>query len=543
MKRITPFTGLGPDLRPFAGRRTGVWLLMLALMGGCTSTESDSARVEPNLPSDEPVGIAQATLPVADRIAWPTPEPVVPAQASEPLYTFAADDLPLRRALELFGEAYALNMVIDEEVVGTVNVDFKDLPFAYAMSALLDSKGYYFTRQENLIHVKSTETRTFTIDYIRLVRSGSGSSKAQVNSGVDSSSSSSGGGDAGGDNTAGAMTIEQVDKVDFWDEIETQLEEMVSETGRLVVNRLAGMVQITDQHRRVEEVARFIRQVNQSIYRQVDIEVKIVQVVLREDYALGIDWSRLVSDTSTGTNWDFNINNTVSSPAGGFAPLSNVVNLVFSDIDPDGSNNLTAVITALEEQGDVEVVSQPRIRTLNNQSALIKVGTDRTFFRREQLTDSTSAGSQVFSTDVPQVVTEGVVLAITPQISMDGWITMDVSPVVTRVSSVSEVKDDGGNVVSSAPNLDVSQASSLVRTKSGNTIVIGGLIQDITSDTDRGIIGLASVPGLGGLFKGQYQATERTELVMFVTPRLIAQPDVPDGSAVTQNALKMGGNR
>jgi MSHA type pilus biogenesis protein MshL len=519
--------------------RRGTWALMLVMLGGCTS-----AGLEEELsltPAATPPGHADVTLPGLDRIAWPEARPLMPVAASEPLYAFAADDLPLRRALELFGEAYGLNMVIDEEVTGTVNVDFKDLPFSQAMSALLDSKGYYFTRRENLIHVKSTETRVFTIDYIRLVRSGTGSSRAQVNSGVDGGSSSGGAAEGGAENMAGAMTIEQEDKVDFWDEVETQLEEMVSETGRLVVNRLAGMIQITDQHRRVEEVAGFVDQLNLSIYRQVDIEVKIVQVVLREDYALGIDWSRLVSETNVGSNWDFNINNTVTSPAGGFAPLSNVVNLVFSDVDADGSNNLTAVITALEEQGDVEVVSQPRIRTLNNQSALIKVGTDRTFFRREQLTDSTSAGSQVFSTDVPQVVTEGVVLAITPQISMDGWITMDVSPVVTRVSSVSEVKDGGGNVISSAPNLDVSQASSLVRTKSGNTIVIGGLIQDISSDTDRGIIGLASVPGIGGLFKGQYQATERTELVMFVTPRLIGQPDMPDRSAVTQNALKMGG--
>ena len=525
------------EKRWLPGRRDA--LLGLLLLGGCTGTAQETPeRVHPS--AAEAAAVRSAPLPVADRIAWPVPVPVVPARASEPLYTFAADDLPLVRALELFGEAYDLNMVIDEEVTGAVNVDFSDLPFAHAMAALLDSKGYFFTREGNLIHVKSTETRVFTIDYIRLVRSGSGSSRAQVNSGVDSGGSTGGSVDSGSDNTAGAMTIEQVDKVDFWEEIEAQLEEMVSETGRLVVNRLAGMVQITDQHRRVNEVARFIDQVNRAIYRQVDIEVKIVQVVLREDYALGIDWSRLVSETNTGSNWDFNINNTVTSPAGGFAPLSNVVNLVFSDVDADGTNNLTAVITALEEQGDVEVVSQPRIRTLNNQSALIKVGTDRTFFRREQLTDSTSAGSQVFSTDVPQVVTEGVVLAITPQISMDGWITMDVSPVVTRVSSVSEVRDDGGNVVSSAPNLDVSQASSLVRTRSGSTIVIGGLIQDISSDTDRGIIGLAGVPGIGGLFKGQYQATERTELVMFVTPRLIGHPDRPDTSAVTQRALHKG---
>ena len=492
--------------------RVSVLGSLLLLLLGCSNIAPDDP--DPVRIPAEPRAPAQAQLPVSDRIAWPQTSPVVPAEAREPLYTFAADDLPLQRALELFGEAYDLNLVVDEEISGAVNVDFTDLPFAEAMSALLDSRGYYFDRRGNLIHVKSTETRTFTVDYIRLVRSGSGSSTAQVNSGVDSggsgSGSSSSGSGSGSDNTAGAMTIEQVDKVDFWDEIEAQLAEIVSESGRLVVNRLAGMIQITDQHRRVDEVARFVAQLNRSIYRQVDIDVKIVQVVLREDYALGIDWSRLVSETNTGANWDFNINNTVTSPAGGFAPLSNVVNLVFSDIGSDGSNNLTAVITALEEQGDVEVVSQPRIRTLNNQSALIKVGTDRTFFRREQLTDSTSAGSQVFSTDVPQVVTEGVVLAITPQISLDGWITMDVSPVVTRVSSVSEVRDDTGNVVSSAPNLDVSQSSSLVRTKSGNTIVIGGLIQDISSDTDRGILGLASLPGVGGLFKGQYKATERT---------------------------------
>lgn len=525
------------------GKR-GLTVLMCGLLAACANPElasTDDASVVA-LSSESHERVQPVRLPLSDRLAWPLTAPVVPAKASEALYTFAADDLPLNRALELFSAAYDLNIVIDEEVGGSVNVDFNNLPFAQAMSALLDSKGYYFTRESNLIHVKSTETRVFTIDYIRLVRSGSGSSKAQVNSGVDGGSGGSGDSGGGGSNTtAGAMTIEQVDKVDFWDELETQLAGLVSESGRLVVNRLAGMVQITDQHRRVAEISRFVDQLNQSIYRQVDIEVKIVEVALREDYALGIDWSRLVSETNPGSNWDFDINNSVSNPAGGFAPLSNVVNLVFSDISSDGANNLTAVITALEEQGDVEVVSQPRIRTLNNQSALIKVGTDRTFFRREQLTDSTSAGSQVFSTDVPQVVTEGVVLAITPQISMDGWITMDVSPVVTRVSSVTEVTDDRGVTVSSAPNLDVSQSSSLVRTKSGNTIVIGGLIQDLSSETDRGILGLASLPGVGGLFKGQYKAKQRRELVMFVTPFLIGEPDVPDSSKLTQKGLKMGG--
>ena len=125
---------------------------------------------------------------------------------------------------------------------------------------------------------------------------------------------------------------------------------------------------------------------------------------------------------------------------------------------------------------------------------------------------------------MPQVVTEGVVLAITPQISVNGLIIMDISPIVTRVSSVSEVVDDKGVVQSSAPNLDISQTTSLVRARSGETIIIGGLIQTLNSDTERGVPGLQSLPGLGYLFKGNYQTSVRRELIMFVTPRLV-DPD------------------
>ncbi|MEM7278587.1 MAG: hypothetical protein AAF385_10710, partial [Pseudomonadota bacterium] len=216
-----------------------------------------------------------------------------------------------------------------------------------------------------------------------------------------------------------------------------------------------------------------------------------------------------------------NFSTLVLSPAGGRPALPPAADLSFSNID-GGLNKITAVIKALEEQGDVDIVSQPHIRTLNNQSALIKVGTDRTFFRKEQITDATTAGSQTFSTDVPQVVTEGIVLSITPQISEDGWITLDVSPVVTRVSSVSEVVDDNGNVQSTAPNLDISQASSLVRARSGETIVIGGLIQTQLSDTVRRVPGLGHIPGIGRLFSSTYKSEAKKELIMLMTPRLVA---------------------
>ncbi|MFK8015207.1 MAG: type II secretion system protein GspD, partial [Gammaproteobacteria bacterium] len=270
-----------------------------------------------------------------------------------------------------------------------------------------------------------------------------------------------------------------------------------------------------------QEVASFIEQLNEAIYRQVDIEVKIVEVELNDDASLGVDWSRFVQN-GDGEFIDGSFSTLVLNPAGGLTALPAAATLSYSNIE-NGLNQISAVLTALKEQGEVRIVSQPHIRTLNNQSALIKVGTDRTFFRKEQLTDATNAGSQTFTTDVPQVVTEGIVLSITPQISGNGWITMDVSPVVTRVSSVSEVVDDNGNVQSTAPNLDISQASSLVRARDGHTIVIGGLIQNQQIETRRGVPGLSGMPFLGKLFSSNYTAESRKELIMLLTPRLIAQ--------------------
>ena len=225
----------------------------------------------------------------------------------------------------------------------------------------------------------------------------------------------------------------------------------------------------------------------------------------------------------SGTTVDFGIEGSVTSPAGGVTPLGNVLTIEGNDFKRNGDLRLGAVIDALEQQGEVEVVSQPHVRTLNNQTALIKVGTDRTFFRREQSTDSTSAGSLTTATDIPQVVTEGVVLSITPQIGERGWVMMDVSPVVTRVSSVSVVEGPGGVIQSSAPNLDVAQVSSLIRARSGDTVVIGGLIQTQDSTTKRGIPGLTRMGAVGrALGGGVYKQTVRKELIMVLTPTVIA---------------------
>ncbi|PCI09359.1 MAG: hypothetical protein COB77_00120 [Gammaproteobacteria bacterium] len=453
-------------------------------------------------------------MPLFNRLSWPQQQDELPVQTSEKLYSFVAKEMSIRRAIKLFAQSYNLNILINNDVKGEINISFHDLPFNQAMTAILSSLGYYWEHDKGLITVKLWETRQFTINYIRLSRSGSGSSQAQVSSG--------GGDDSGGsDSQAGTISIEQENNVKFWDEIELQLKQLVSAKGRLVINRMSGTIQLSDLHARVEEMATYITEINNAIHRQVDIEVKIIEVLLNDDFSLGVDWSRMVNQGQAGKEIDFTISSIISSPIGTGAALPGVLSLTASNTGANGGNNLTALITALEEQGEVQIVSQPHIRTLNNQSAFIKVGTDRTFFRREQNTDNTTAGSNTTSTDVPQVVTEGIVLSITPQISKDGWVMMDISPVVTRVSSVVEVRDANGLVQSSAPNLDIRQTSSLIRAFNGETVIIGGLIQTIEANTNRGVPGLNDIPIAGHLFNAQYNTVRKKELIIFLTPRIV----------------------
>ena len=265
----------------------------------------------------------------------------------------------------------------------------------------------------------------------------------------------------------------------------------------------------------------------------VDTGATNVALSTAEATRLGIDWQRAMSQFHSGKQIDFNTSSIVKQPAGGVTPAANVFSLGLLDVATSGAIRLSAVIDALKQQGDVRVVSQPHIRTLNNQAGMIKVGTDRTFFRREQVTDTSAAGATTASSDVPQVVTEGIVLGLTPQISNDGMIMIDVYPVITRVSSVTQVVGDNGQVQSTAPNLDIRQSTSLVRAQSGETVVIGGLISDTNSDTTRGVPGLSDIPVAGNLFKGRYNQHSKQELVIFMTPKLVG-PNLSRGTPLAQ---------
>ena len=413
------------------------------------------------------------------------------------LYSFRARAMSLVDALALFGEANKLNIVPGPDIEGEITVNFHELPLEQAMSTLLDAHGYYWVRNQKVINVRRLETRAFNVDYIRLIRGGTGQNKAQITSGT-------GAGGAGQD--TGEITVNQQVEIKFWEELQQQITSMLSDEGRLVMNRLSGTIQITDRHQRVQNIAKFLAKVRRSLYRQVEIEARIYEVNLNDNYNLGIDWTKI---NFSGMAGSIAFSNIITTPFGGFIAKPETAKISLHDGDFNG------VLKALREQGELRVVSQPRVLTLNNQPALIKVATDQSFFTQTVVQGTAGTGNIV--TEQARSVTVALVLSVTPQISDDGWIMLDVTPIISRLREIRESPQK----TATAPVIDVKQSSGLVRLRDGEMVMIGGLIQDEVSETERKVPFLGDIPWVGRLFKGTYTVKSKNELVIFLSPKIV----------------------
>ena len=478
------------------------WLASLAacILGGCAVSSGPDIRP----PSLEAPGSAYKAINAKlaqDRLALDAEDVRLPPEAraavvgsgqgqdqelsdAQPrLYSFRARQLNIRDALGVFARANGLSLISDPDLTGVVTVDFTNVPLNRAFEVLLSSLGYAWEQKAGVIRVKSSITRAFELDYIRSSRSGAVSSGGA-------------GGGAGVD-----------PGVAFWSEIEAQIKAQLSPRGRVIINRLTGTVLVTDSPPNVADIESFIALVKEGMHRQVDIEVRIVEVTLNEDFALGLDWTLL----NLG-----GIGAALSTIVGAPGAVSSKP-LTFSATY--SASRYNAVIQALKQQGDVRMVSQPRVRILNNQTAFVKVGTTETFYTRTNLR-TTQQGVGVIDTisDQANAANIGVTLTVTPQISSDGWTMLNVAPIIT--SLVGTTVSPSGQ--STAPVLEVKEASTLVRARSGELIVLGGLIEEQGSKTSRAVPVIGEVALPFNPFRGDYTASRRKELVIFMMPTVIS---------------------
>jgi len=446
--------------------------------------------------------------------------------ADEPTYSFTAKGLPVADALSLFARLNQLNIVPDPEVTGSVTVDFRGLTLDKAMEAILESLGAYAEADGGLIRVRGMETKIFTVDYLRLKRSGKTTLETDLSSGNNTTAGGGGGGGGGGGSgSSGTVSIDSEGNVDVWEKMEEQVKTLLSEQGKVSVNSLAGTILVTDRKRNLDRVGNYLSILSMRINRQVDLDVRVLDVEFLDDREFAIDWNQVTKRvgntalTATALLTPGGIPTTVFPGLTG----ANIPNLSISNTTID------VIIKAIEDQAKVRIASQPRVRTLNHQTSIIKVVREDPFFTSQSnVLQSTSGNAQGNNVQVNSVET-GTVLSITPQISDDEKITLEILPSVTTLagtdSFVQQVPTTNNTTVATtnatAPRLRSKQASTVVRVNDRDTVVMGGFIEDQLNQVRKKVPILGDIPLLGTLFTGMVDAKARREMVFLVSPAIV----------------------
>ena len=442
-------------------------------------------------------------------------------------------------------EGTPYNMVLDPAVDGAISLTLKNVTIDEVMQAVRAVYGYEFEETSYGYHVRPSglQTRIYQLDYLNVQRTGS--SQTLVSSGQISSGGSSGSSDSsssssivGSGSGISGSEISTSSETDFWSELQDILGTIIgSGEGRSVaISANAGIVIVTAMPAEQRAVANYIREAQLSLHRQVILEAKILEVRLSERFQSGIDWAMLL-DSSMNP-----IIRAIQTGGGSIleaAAASEIAdNLGFLDelalnVAPAGAglirptplfggvfaasvefDQFTALIELLERQGNVRTLSSPRVSTLNNQKAIIKIGRDEFFVT--DVSSTTVTGTT--TTTTPEVTLtpffSGIALDVTPQISKSGDIILHIHPTISEVRDDLKIVTVGGVDQSLPTALSlVRESDSVVRTKSGQVIVIGGLMQEV-SDKDRAAVPwLGRIPILGYLFRQQLDKVEKTELV------------------------------
>lgn len=447
-----------------------------------------------------------------------------PSPLDQPIGSLRFEKTPLPAALRALGRTGQTMIQAESGITGEVTVDFAGGTIGGALTALTEPAGLFFEATASGIVVRQRKTVLYAIDYPQLTRSGSGSASITLGgatgggggsfNGIQNAAQHQSIGNGNTVSDATQVSISQENPNTFWTTLEAELRTMLKEGDSLVLNRFSGVAQIAAPVRRHEFIRAFIELVNRRITQQVEIEARLVEVTLRDEQKLGVDWD-LAASTLDGLRVQARSPLDVAGVGGTLLGASSFAATL-------GFGRASAVIQALKQQGEVKTVAQPRLRALNNQTAFIKVGEDRPFFRLQQTTTlqqpgATTAFNQTQENFSVSTITIGTILAVTPQIDGDRMITLDVLPAITRLQAI-VTSPDGRQT---APVTEVKQASTIVRLRDGETAIIGGLISEETGETERRIPVLGRLPVLGTAFRSKANLRARTELVIFLTPRIV----------------------
>jgi MSHA biogenesis protein MshL len=296
----------------------------------------------------------------------------------------------------------------------------------------------------------------------------------------------------------------------------------------VIANAETGVISIRATSKQHEKVQDFIDKVMGSAKKQVLIEATIVEVQLNDGYKAGIDWSRLGTLGSAGFVFSQVLGPQIATgvAANGITRGANSPGIVAGYVN--GNRGILSSIQLLQQFGNTKVLSSPKLMVLNNQTAVLKVVNNLVYFTVQAQQSQGSVGGGVLSTvtTTPNTVPVGMVMSVTPQVNDTGNVNINVRPTVSRVVSFKRDPNPNLTVESLVPEIQVREMESMLQVSSGNTAVLGGLMQDEIQRNSDNVPGLSKIPGLGKLFTGRDDSNKKTELVIFLRPTVISNPSL-----------------
>ena len=476
--------------------------------------------------------------PVTQAPFLPPPRPT-PRQE---VYTVVVNEVSVKELLFAIARDAKLNVDIHPKITGKVTLNAIKQTMPQILNRIADQVDLrYEVNGSNLIISPDTPYfHTYKIDYLNMARkSNSEVSVATQIATAGGTVGKGGGGSSGSSGNKSKTEVNNTSENDFWKTLVLNINGILgiksisdksdaAEEGAIIVSPLSGIISVKATSRQHEQIQAFLDKVLVNAQRQVLIEATIVEVELNDRFQSGVDWQRLSDNGGLGGNGV----SIISSLTGANLSTSPFFALGYNKSTGAGGN-ISAAIRMLETFGDVKVLSSPKIMALNNQTALLKVVDEKVYFtvdRQEELATANSPGQVTFTSEI-HTVPVGLVMSVTPQISEDSSVTMNIRPTISRITGyavdpapkllLADARFGDTSFDNLIPEIQVREIESLLRVNNAQTVVLGGLMQNKTNKADNGIPLLSNLPLIGNLFSYRDDNFTKTELIIFLRPTII----------------------
>ena len=502
-----------------------------------------------------PADVSNALLPPLD-IALPEGK-VAPLEGR---FDLTVSNAPARQVFIGLVEGSKYSVVVHPSTAGTISLNLRDVTVPEAFESIRRVYGYEYRREGNrfLILGREMQTRLFNINYLNLIRKGK--SNTNVSGSGEIGRTSTGGASSASASAASSSgtSVETTSQSDFWKDITDALKAIVGTDGgrKLIVNPQSSIVLVRampDELRMIEE---YLGVTHANVNRQVVLEAKILEVELNDRFQAGINWAAVGGGLTAAQvgGGSANLSTTGSTPASGalgslrpgsgtFSPNLGTLGSAFGGVFTFSAvaGDFTAYLEMLKAQGEVQVLSSPRVSTVNNQKALIKVGGDEFFV--VGATSGTAATTTTAATPASVTLSSffsGIVLDVTPQIDDQNNIILHIHPSVGTVAEKIKSVTVGSDVFSLPSAFSTIQESdNVVRAQSGQVVVIGGLMKEGSTDENSSVPFLGDIPIVGNLFKHKKVTRIKKELVILLKPTVIQlDQEWNDAIGETQGRIK-----